>query len=186
MPDNRRVQIAWGRIKHEGMPFNQMMLFPTEFSLKTTKEGIRLCSRPIKEIENLYTKSHHWQSLLTIEANKKLSAIKSNTLHVKMSINLEEDKYLHLMYNGNELFNFSTNDLLKEITTSGQEKGIYDIEILIDRTSAEIFLNKGERYIVKGLKPKKNDDGLEFISEKYGPVLQQLEVHELKSIWNSE
>src|SRR5450432_1220886 len=36
MPDNRRVQIAWGRIDHDGMPFTQMMLFPTEFVLKTT------------------------------------------------------------------------------------------------------------------------------------------------------
>ncbi|MEJ7738017.1 MAG: glycoside hydrolase family 32 protein [Chitinophagaceae bacterium] len=186
MPDNRRVQIAWGRIKHEGMPFNQMMLFPTEFSLRTTKNGIRLCSRPIKEIEALHSLTHRWQSLSVMEANKKLSGIKSKSLHIKMNVNLERDKYLHLMYNGNELFNFSTNDLLKEISSWHEQQGIYDIEILIDRTSAEIFLNKGLRYIIKGLKPKKNDDGLEFVSEKYGPVLQHLEVHELRSIWNTE
>ncbi len=118
-----------------------MMLFPTEFSLRTTKGGIRLCAQPIKEIENLHSKTHRWENLSLTEANKRLSEIKSNTLHVKMNVNLEEDKYLHLMYNGNELFNFSTNDLLKEITIPGQERGPYDIEILIDKTSAEIFLN---------------------------------------------
>jgi fructan beta-fructosidase len=185
MPDNRRIQIAWGRIKQEGMPFNQMMLFPTEFSLRTTKDGIKLCSLPIKEIENLNGQTHHWQSLSVADANKELSAIKSDQLHIKMNVRLEPDKYLLLMYNGNELLNFSTNDLLKELPASDGGKGLYDVEILIDRTSAEIFLNKGERYIIKALKAK-NNNGLEFLSEKYAPLLQQLEVDELKSIWNKQ
>ena len=54
MPDDRRVQIAWGRIDHEGMPFTQMMLFPTEFVLKTTDKGIRLMATPVKEIDQLH------------------------------------------------------------------------------------------------------------------------------------
>jgi fructan beta-fructosidase len=33
MPDGRRVQMAWGRVELPGMPFNQMILFPTEFKL---------------------------------------------------------------------------------------------------------------------------------------------------------
>lgn len=46
MPDDRRVQIAWGRIDHPGMPFIHAMLFPTEFTLKTTTQGIRLFANP--------------------------------------------------------------------------------------------------------------------------------------------
>lgn len=89
------------------------------------------------------------------------------------------------MYNGNELINFSTNDLLNELPVPDTGKSLYDIEILIDKTSAEIFLNKGERYIIKALKAN-NNNGLEFLSEKYAPLLQQLEVYELKSIWDKE
>jgi len=185
MPDDRRVQIAWGRIKHEGMPFNQMMLFPTEFSLRTTKDGMRLCSQPIREIEYLHDCAHEWQSIAAANANKELSAIKSGQLHIKMNVILEPDKYLLLMFNGNELINFSTNDLLNELPVPGTGKSLYDIEILIDKTSAEIFLNKGERYIIKALQAK-NNNGLEFLSEKYAPLLQQLEVYELKSIWDNE
>ena len=33
-PGGRRIQIGWGRIVHPGMPFNQMMLFPCELSLR--------------------------------------------------------------------------------------------------------------------------------------------------------
>jgi hypothetical protein len=73
---------------------------------------------------------------------------------------------------------------LKELAVADEAKG-YDIEILIDRTSAEIFLNKGQRYIIKALKSR-NNNGLEFLSERYTPLIQQLEVDELRSIWSIE
>ena len=52
-PDGKRVQIGWGQIEHAGMPFNQMMLFPTELTLRTTNEGVRLFSEPIDAIRAL-------------------------------------------------------------------------------------------------------------------------------------
>ncbi len=37
--DGRRVQIAWGRVEMPGMPFNQMMLFPVELTLRRAGRG---------------------------------------------------------------------------------------------------------------------------------------------------
>ena len=54
-------QIGWGRISHPGMPFNGMMLFPTELSLRTTKDGIRLFSKPIDELDRLQTSVGKWR-----------------------------------------------------------------------------------------------------------------------------
>ena len=51
--DGRRIQIGWGRIQQPGMPFNQMMLLPTELTLRSTKDGIRMFNRPVKEVEML-------------------------------------------------------------------------------------------------------------------------------------
>ena len=51
IPDGRRIQTGWGRIEHKGMPFNQMMLFPCDLTLRTTAEGVRLFCEPVKEIE---------------------------------------------------------------------------------------------------------------------------------------
>ncbi len=53
IPDGRRVQIGWGRVSHAGMPFNGMMLLPTELTLRTTKDGPRLFNEPVRETEQL-------------------------------------------------------------------------------------------------------------------------------------
>lgn len=176
MPDGRRVQMAWGRIDHEGMPFTQMMLFPTEFRLQTTKQGIRLMATPIKEITQLHQVEHKWQSLSAQQANEKLHAIKSGTLHAKMKFTIDAGNTLSLRYKGNELVNIPGNEL---------PVGSNEMELLIDKTSAEIFINNGTRYIVRNLLPARNDSGLEFSSELYGPAIQQMEVYEMKSIWNN-
>ena len=57
-PDGRRIQVGWGRIDMEGMPFNQMMTFPCRLTLRTTADGVRMFAQPIKEIESLHKKCH--------------------------------------------------------------------------------------------------------------------------------
>ena len=177
MPDNRRVQMAWGRITHEGMPFTQMILFPTEFSLKTTKDGIRLRANPIKEIDQLHKTAHNWNVISVHQANEELSKIKPQPLHIKMKFTIAAGNKMSLRYHGNEILNLAANEF---------STGENEIEILVDKTVAEIFINKGERYINKKLLTKTNDNGLEFDSEKYGPSLKSLEVYEMKSIWNEK
>jgi len=60
---------------------------------------------------------------------------------------------------------------------------------LIDRTSVEAFIDNGGFSIVEQLEAAKNDNGLEFhTNRRSGPEtikVHHLEVHELKSIWNT-
>ncbi|MDP9042805.1 MAG: glycoside hydrolase family 32 protein, partial [Bacteroidota bacterium] len=174
MPDGRRVQMAWGRIEHPGMPFTQMMLFPTEFTLKTTIRGIRLLANPIKEIEQLQQASHEWSKFSALQANKELAAIKPAPLQVKAKFTLTSGNRLSLRYQGNEILNMASSEL---------PEGENEIEILIDKTVAEIFINKGERYIIRQLLTKRSDNSLEFDSGNYGPYLDNLKVYEIRSIW---
>ena len=174
MPDGRRVQMAWGRIDHPGMAFTQMMLFPTEFNLKTTSRGIRLLANPIKEIEQLRQATHEWSQISALQANKELAAIKPGPLQVKAEFTLASGNRLGLRYQGNEILNLASSDL---------PEGENEIEILIDKTVAEIFINKGERYLIRQLLTKRNDNSLEFDSGNYGPYLDNLKVYEIKSIW---
>jgi fructan beta-fructosidase len=195
MPDNRRVQMAWGRIDHPGMPFTQMMLFPTEFTLKTTPAGIRLMATPVKEIETLHGAAHNFSQLTAQQANMQLDKIQPGPLHVKMSFALAAGNNLTLRYGGEEILSLSAKDCMP---------GANHLEVLIDKTVAEIFLNSGDRYIVHqlaGVVPASlrdhsssagshspsmspaNNKGLEFDSERYGPFLESMQVYEMQSVW---
>jgi sucrose-6-phosphate hydrolase SacC (GH32 family) len=180
MPDGRRVQMAWGRIDHPGMAFTQMMLFPTEFHLKTTTRGIRLQATPIGEITTLHGTAHHVDATALEQANLGLAAIPPGPLHIKMAFTLPHGHVLRLRYQGNSLFELSSGDLAAGGAPTGS------LEILIDKTVAEIFLNDGERYIVKQLQPATNNKGLEFDGTDYGPSVRSLDVFEMRSIWKQQ
>ena len=175
MPDNRRVQIAWGRVTHPNMPFTQMMLFPTEFSLRTTATGIKLVANPISEIETLHAASYKWTALRAAAANEKLAKFKSGAYHIKAKFSINQTDSLRLSYNGNEILGIAGNDC---------KPGDNTIEIIIDKTSSEIFINGGEHYIVERLSIF-NKQGLVFTCPQNSINISQLELYEMKSVWNT-
>ena len=176
MPDGRVVQMAWGRIFHPGMPFSQMILFPTEFTLHSGP--MRACgSGPIPSARSTASIARlaNGLTLTTQQANQQLAAIHPGPLHIRMTVTLPARNNLHLRYQGNTLLDLAATDL---------PTGANEIEILLDKTVAEIFINKGERYIVRQLPPPANDNSLEFDGEKYGPAIRSLQVYEMKPIWD--
>jgi sucrose-6-phosphate hydrolase SacC (GH32 family) len=92
-----------------------------------------------------------------------------------MTVTLPAGNNLHLRYQGNALLDLAASDL---------RTGANEIEILLDKTVAEIFINKGQRYIIHQLPPPANANGLEFDGEKYGPAIRSLQLYEMKSIWD--
>lgn len=55
LPDRRVVLLGWMRGgNYPGMPFNQQMGFPTELTLQTGADGIRLVKWPVSEIRTLF------------------------------------------------------------------------------------------------------------------------------------
>jgi fructan beta-fructosidase len=174
MPDGRRVQMAWGRIKFEGMPFNQMLLFPTEFKLVTTPDGLRMRATPIAEIEKLQRKTLTLSSPTFASANQALDKLASEPLDVKMTVALKKDDELSLTYQGKPIAVIHSADL---------ENGSGPIEILIDKAVAEIFVNNGSRYITTQIPTGAGSHGLEFASGNQSAVIDKLEISTMKSMW---
>jgi fructan beta-fructosidase len=174
MPDGRRVQMAWGRITEPGMPFSQMMLFPTEFRLAATPDGLRLLAAPIREIEGLHSKKYAWSSLTFTDANRRFRLIPPGPLHVKMQVTFERDDELIIRYQGNPLATLRSGDL---------DKGMRSVEILIDKSVAEIFIDGGRQYIIKEIPATSNVNGLEFEVGRSGSMVNTLEVYKMSSIW---
>jgi fructan beta-fructosidase len=174
MPDGRRIQMAWGRIQLEGMPFTQMILFPTEFNLKTTKDGLRMQAAPIDEIAQLRTKARTWSTLTVAEANQKFASAGFGPLDVKLQASLESGDGLAIRYDGNDLTTIASEDL---------ENGRGQVEVLIDKGIAEIFVDGGARYITRELPLSTGGHGLELSLKQKTSVIHHLEIYEMKSMW---
>ena len=185
VPDGRRIQIAWGRVKHPGMRFSQMICFPTEISLRTTQDGVRVFHNPIDEVESLHKRSWEWKNLNQDEANNMLQEIKSGFLHVRARIELERDLSFNVSFRGNKILNFNGyKGTMNDHPYSTVKPGVYqfDIELLIDATSTETFIDGGRIYITDQVQPPMDDSGIIFKSGG-NLLIKSLEVSEMNSIW---
>jgi len=185
VPDGRRIQIGWGQIEQKGMPFNQMMLFPTELSLRSTRDGIRMFSEPIREIGRLHGKVQKWENLSSEELNEKLKSVRGNTFHIKMRIKLEDGGNFQFLYNGNPILTYSIGDHYLNNAFYGGDK-IEDLtfyyEVLIDKTSIELFADHGKFSIISPQEAPKNGNGFEF-NNWSKLLIEDFEIYEIKSIW---
>lgn len=148
VPEGRRIQIGWANIDHRGMPFRGQMLLPTELSLRTTKEGVRLVSKPIKEVETLLSPLYNSESALKEQdVNKALHAyLKQDGLHLRATLNLTYATSAGLKFDGQTLIDYDLN----RNTLNGQFYSPQDptslsltMDIYIDRTSIEVFIDDG-------------------------------------------
>ncbi len=182
-PDGRRIQMVWGRIDHPGMSFNQMMLFPSELSLRTTREGVRLFCEPVREIEKLHKKTFRWQGISGKQANEHLRGIESDLLHLKMDVEIERGLKLDVYFGGNPIVQYDGNqNRFNGAPYTCDEPGNFrfNVEILLDRTSVEAWIGKGKLFIADGLTKRKLPEGIRIEGDV---KFHSLEVMELKSIW---
>jgi sucrose-6-phosphate hydrolase SacC (GH32 family) len=214
--DGRRIMMGWGQVPMLGMPFNQQMSFPIELSLKTTDEGIRMHSKPVREIENLHKKKHSFENKM-INGNKSLNGIEGELFHIKAEFDVGKADYFGLVIrefqiyydvqenqlickapeNNIDLNQFSKAfmDFMKEeagdflefnpIKTSVKPlNGKIKLEIIVDRTYVEVFVNGGRYYIPVGAYLTDRDPAIMAFSKGGKTTLNNLEVYELNSIWN--
>lgn len=180
VPDGRRIQIGWANIDHRGMPFRGQMLLPTELTLRSTKDGVRLVSKPIKEVETLLSPLYNSESGLkkqeaNVALNKALpqrgSGEGANCLHLRATLNLTYATSAGLKFDGQTLVDYDLN----RNTLNGQFYSPQDptslsltMDIYIDRTSIEVFIDDGlysysmERRRAIGAAQKKIPKGFEF------------------------
>ena len=176
MPDHRRVQIAWGRIEPAGMPFNQMMLFPTECKLVTTRDGLRMRATPITEVARLHRTAKGFPYLSAANANQVLKQADAGPLDVKFNVKLEKDSDLDIGYEGKSLATIHASEL---------ENSPASVEILLDKGVAEIFVNNGARYIVRELPTATTPDSLELELKNSSATIDRLQIYPMQSIWNT-
>ena len=185
-PDGRRIQIGWGTISSEGMPFNQMMTFPAEMKLKTGPEGVRLHLRPVDEIELLHKKSYTYENLIISQEdiNNIIKQPSTRLLHVKSSFELRGNDPLSIIINGHKI-TYNPRSGNKNETFLPYPASRLKLELIVDINSIEVFINDGQFVKVIAHNSAANEPGISF-EGKGQSIIQKLEIHELESIWNTK
>jgi fructan beta-fructosidase len=184
--DGRRIQIAWGRVNMPGMPFNQMMLFPVTLSLHATEEGPRMFAEPIREIAKLHGKRWQWQNRILEPAQNLLSEVSGELFHIRAELEVSDAGQTGFVIRDVPV----VYDVEKRELTCQENKaslkpidGRIRLELLVDRTSIEIFGNNGRVYMPVGVILADNSKSLEIFTKGGNTEVQTLEIFELNSVW---
>ena len=189
--DGRRIQIAWmcnWSGGYPGMPFNQQMSFPSELTLRSFPEGLRLCRQPVKEREKLHhqNKTRLFKDLTLKEGNDLLKDISGELFDIRLTFAPNEATEVAFNLRGTPVtFNAARNVLLllgKEAPLTPVD-GKVKLQILVDRTSIEVFGNEGRVTMASLFLPLPRDKNVSLMVRGGSAKIISLEVCELTSAW---
>lgn len=186
--DGRRIQIGWSRIGHPGMNFNGMMLMPVELKLQTGKEGPRLVSNPVREVEAICESKGKWSGLTQQEAEDILRGFSGfeDGLRVKVTFALSHATDASLSLADQRLVDYDMNGTrLNGYFYSPQDPTSMELttDIWIDRTSAEVFVDGGVfSYSMPRDLPA---NPAPFSIRGNNLKIKELEIYTIPSIWEN-
>jgi sucrose-6-phosphate hydrolase SacC (GH32 family) len=184
--DGRRIQIAWmagGKYPH--MPFNQQMSFPSELTLRQTPAGLRLFRQPVRELETLHAAAHHFAGPFKA-GDSPLATANGDLFDLRAEVTLGSAKEIKLMIRGAELVYDPARSELRLLGKTAPLKpadGVIKLQVLVDRSSIEVFANDGEVTMASCFIPTRDDGKQPLAIEATGATAKSLDVWELKSCW---
>ncbi len=184
--DGRRIQIAWGRVKMPGMPFNQMMLFPVTLTLHSTEEGPRMFAEPVREIEGLHKRTRQWKNKTLKPGDNLLSDLSGELFHIRAELQVDDARETGFVIRDVPVvYDVEKQQLSCQGKTAALKivDGRIRLELLVDRTSIEIFGNEGRMYMPMGVILADNSKSLEIFTKGGSTEVESLDVYELRSAW---
>ena len=197
VPDGRWLHLAWMPTRrYPDMPFEQQMNFPTELTLRTTPNGLRVYRIPVREISNLYDRHDRWKNKTITPGNNILSKLKGDLYDMQFEFDMTQSSSFTIGIRG---ANICYNADKQEISCNGPTvdnkwadlgratlksiDGKVKLRILVDRTSIEIFGNDGEIVITSNFMPDLLHRSYSLSTDKQIKIISA-DIHSLKSIWN--
>lgn len=185
--EGRRIQIAWmNGGKYPDMPFNQQMSFPATLTLRSFPDGVRLCSRPVKEIDNLHGKQCTWSNLTLKPGDNPLAAMTGELFDIRLDVAPGTASEVGLNVRGTPIRYDVKEGKLSCLGTSAPVElcdGRLQLHILIDRSSIEIFTADGRANMAYCFLPPSNNKTLTLTAQGGEAVIRSLNVWELNSSW---
>jgi len=184
--DGRRIQISWGRIPSGEMPFNMMMLLPVQLTLREVKNGLRLYSSPLEEVNMLARDSREWHDLTVEEANQALHSYENDELlRLRFTLTLSHATGAGLNLNEQSLLNYDLNfNTVNGVFYSPENMTSMEVtaDIFLDKTSVELFIDDGAYSCSFERKKDHRKEGFRFWGNNIR--IKSLRVNRIESIWN--
>ena len=196
--DGRRIMMGWGQVPMPDMPFNQMITFPVNLTLRTTDEGIRMFGEPVDEIRGLH-KRRHSMTGETIDGTKVLPDVEGELFHITAEFQIGEAELFGMTVRE---FDIKYDVAARQLICEGPENdmgpgsfsepiavpltpgdGIVRVELVVDRTMVEVFVDDGRYYLPLGTYLVDKDPAVKVYSENGNTKLNEFEVYELSSVW---
>ena len=168
------------------MPFNQMMTFPCELTLRSTADGPRLCFQPVKELKRLHAGRQKWSRRTVGPGTNALAGIQGDLFDLRLQFTPGNTGEVRLVIRGVPVvYDAAKQELVCHDRRSPLPpvKGKVRLQLLVDRTSLEIFGNDGLLYMPMAGKFTPTDHSLALTVTGPAVRFDSLEVNELRSIW---
>lgn len=203
--DPRRVQIGWAQLPAAGMPFSGMMGVPTELTLRTTADGVRLFSEPVRELAALNGRGENGNDLSPEEARGLLHPLNTECLRLVLcvenrtamswGIRIGEDTILYSLRDNAFFFNHEKDHLqeklaqLRYLPELGRRR--MRLEIILDRISIEVFVDDGRFCFVlprtipsRRRSARPSYGSISMFTDPDGEIrITSIDAHELEPIW---
>lgn len=192
-PDGRHIHMGWLRYDkpgfdagHVGMPFNQQLTLPLDFTLCTTDSGLRLFIQPIPELQALRDQTRIWTDLTVKAGADPLADVTGTQVEIEAEIDLQTATSIAFNLRGQAVRYSVTQqelDCLGQCLKVAPDHGKIKLHLFLDTTSVEVFVNDGYAYL-SAFTLFDGDDHAIGISVEGGSIrVPLLKVHGLKSIW---
>jgi sucrose-6-phosphate hydrolase SacC (GH32 family) len=163
-----------------------MMLFPVTLTLRTTEEGHRMFAEPVREIERLHGRKRQWKNETLKPGDNLLSGLSGELVHIRAELQVGDARETGFVIRDIPV----VYDVKKQELSCQKETAVLRpiddkirLELLVDRTSIEIFGNGGRMYMPIGVILADNSKSLEIFTKGGNTELESLEVYELRSAW---
>jgi fructan beta-fructosidase len=184
--DGRRILMANCAGGGENSGFWGAISIPVELTLRTTDEGLRLYTSPVKELESLRTKTHEVAPQALKPGVNPLAGVRGELLEVVADLVVGNASTITFNLRGVPVvYDAAKQELTCQNRTVPLKPvgGHLRLRAYVDRTAIFLFVNDGRIYMPMGLTTPKENLSLDLSAHGDGAAIQSMQVHELESIW---
>jgi fructan beta-fructosidase len=184
-PDGRVVQVGWARINMPDMPFNQTFTVPTNLTLRTTDDGVRMFAEPIKELEQLHKPGPELvlNRELTDQAPTVQFDVRDQLFDILVNLKQGTATKAVLRFGENVATYDFVNEKLDEMPLRMKD-GRVSFRVLVDRPIVELIGGGGACYKTAARRDMGQPLGTVSLTAEDGSMtVESLTVFEMTSAW---